>query len=183
MLEWLLIVELVVIVLCAFAGLIGLFIAKTDPQDPIYRFCRTFWVELLWPATVFDFDAAPVMRPTTPLAAQEEKTEASDEDAFYGRVKRERDGRIATATLEVLVIPHAAADRVVGVEDGGLKIEVSGEAGDGRANKALIEMVSQTMGVKPYQVTLSKGHYQTRKAVQIQGMRPDELDAKLLGLG
>ena len=38
------------------------------------------------------------------------------------------------------------------------------------------------MGVKPYQVTLTKGHYQTRKVVQIQGVSSDELEDRLANL-
>ena len=102
---------------------------------------------------------------------------------MYGRVKRDRDGRINTATLELLVIPHSAADQVVGAEDGGLKIQVTGEPGDGRTNKALIDLVSNVIGVKPYQVTITKGHYHDRKTVTIQGIRPDEVAEKISGLG
>ena len=38
-------------------------------------------------------------------------------------------------------------------------------------------------GVKPYQVTLTKGHYQPRKTVQIQGVSPEELEIRLAALG
>ena len=43
-------------------------------------------------------------------------------------------------------------------------------------------MVANAMGVKPFQVTLTKGHYQTRKTVQIQGVSPDELQMRLSSL-
>jgi uncharacterized protein YggU (UPF0235/DUF167 family) len=43
--------------------------------------------------------------------------------------------------------------------------------------------VSKALGVKPYQVTLTKGHYQTRKSVSVTGMDQESLDAKLESMG
>jgi len=68
---------------------------------------------------------------------------------------------------------------VVGRDNGGLRVRVTGEAGEGQANKSLIEMVATAIGIKPYQVTLTKGHYQTRKTVQLQGITPDEVQERL----
>jgi uncharacterized protein YggU (UPF0235/DUF167 family) len=143
----------------------------------------TFWRTFLWPPVPMEIDDAPSARPLAPLAPRERTPEQIEEDAVYGRIKRDRDGRINTATLELLVISNSAADAVVGAEEGGLKIQVTGEPGEGRTNKTLIDLVSNTIGVKPYQVTITKGHYHSRKTVTIQGMRPDELDEKISGLG
>ena len=63
-----------------------------------------------------------------------------------------------------------------------MKATVTGEAGESKSNKALIEMIATALGLKPYQVTLTKGHYQTRKTVQLQGITADELQVKLSGL-
>ena len=60
--------------------------------------------------------------------------------------------------------------------------QVAGEAGDGRTNKTLIEIVSQALAIKPYQLTITKGHYHAQKTVQIQGMHPDELQSKLAAI-
>jgi uncharacterized protein YggU (UPF0235/DUF167 family) len=84
--------------------------------------------------------------------------------------------------LDLLVEPNAASDQVVGRDEGGIRLRVTGEAGESRSNKALIELVASAIGVKPYQVTLTKGHYQSHKTVQVQGLSPDELQDKLASL-
>jgi uncharacterized protein YggU (UPF0235/DUF167 family) len=173
-LEWILILEVVTLGLAALFGLASLYMARNDPNDPIYLFSCAFWRELLWPPAVMDFDA-----PYRPPPVHSPSAQSRTDDEAYGRIKRDKDGRIASAILTVLVVPHSPADKVVGAVEGGLKIEVTGESGDGRANKAITELVSQAIGVKPYQVAITKGHYQSQKAVTIQGIRPDELETKL----
>jgi uncharacterized protein YggU (UPF0235/DUF167 family) len=74
----------------------------------------------------------------------------------------------------VLIEPHSPTDEVVGRDGDGLRIRVAGEPAESGTNKAVIEMVATAVGVKPYQVALTKGHYQTRKTVQIQGMTAEE---------
>lgn len=148
-----------------------------DKEDQIGVFVNTFWRELLWPPLVMPIDAATARgRSGPPLGPA---SRASDGDEFYGRMPKSADGSVDKVDLEILVVPHAASDAVVGRDSGGLRIQVTGEHGDGKSNKSLIELVAGAMGVKPYQVTLTKGHYQPRKTVQIQGISRDDLDSKL----
>jgi uncharacterized protein (TIGR00251 family) len=177
LLEWILILELVVLILCGVLGLISLIIAKQNPDDPIYVFASSFWSTLLWPPDPMEIDDpknAPAPRKHLPPPKEPTK-----EDEFYGRIPNKNNSSI----LDIVVEPNAATDEVVGRLDGGIKIAVTGEAGEGRANKALIELVATAVGVKPYQVTLTKGHYQTKKAVQIQGLNDDQVQEKLSVLG
>ncbi|MEA2711431.1 MAG: uncharacterized protein QOF78_4032 [Phycisphaerales bacterium] len=184
MLDWLLITEAVVIACMGLVGLISLFMAKQDPNDPVYVFCRTFWNEFLFPPVVMSIDTgrmpSPVSRGGGGSSSRAE--EASDDDEFYGRVQKDAQGRVQKVDLIVLVEPHAPSDVVVGRDGDGLKVQVAGEAGESRSNKALVEMVATAVGVKPFQVTLTKGHYQTRKTVQIQGVSPDEMQMRLASL-
>jgi uncharacterized protein YggU (UPF0235/DUF167 family) len=174
LLEWILILEAVTLLLLGVLGLISLIIAKANPDDPIYVFASTFWSTFLWPPEPMEIDD-PKNPPAPRMRAPIVEKEISEEDAFYGRVPN----KSLTATLPITVEPNAVADEVVGRLDDGIKITVTGEAGEGRANKALIELVATAVGVKPYQVTLTKGHYQTKKAVQIQGLSPEALAEKL----
>ena len=187
MLEWILIIEGVLLAVLAVMGLIGMFIGKSNPDDPVYLFTSTFWREALWPPDVMAIDSSrTVAREPDPMpsrgGASMQDDEVSDEDAKYGRFRKGRDGKTLTTDLMILVVPHAADDSVVGRDGDGLRLQVTGEAGESRANKALIELVANAIGVKPYQVTLTKGHYQPRKTVQIQGLSQDELQAKLANL-
>ena len=184
MLEWLLITELIVLGAAGLFYGIGLVLVKSDPRDPMYIFTSVFWRNVLWPPLVMETDSMKMSRRRYEPAADESSSPVGgrDDDALYGRVKKDRDGRIVTSNLELLVIPNSAQSQVVGVEDGGLKIEVTGEAGDGRTNKSLVEIVSKAIDVKPYQCTITKGHYHSRKTMQVQGLRPDELDERLANL-
>lgn len=182
LLEWILALELLLVVIFAIMALIGSVLGRLkDKEDPVGIFINTFWKELLWPPTVMAFDTArATSKPLPP--AQRDRGEASEEDEFYGRLPKGADGRVAATELPILVVANAASDAVVGRDGDGIRIQVTGEAGDSRSNKALIELVANAMGVKPYQVTLTKGHYQPRKTVQLQGVSPDELQAKLAGM-
>lgn len=186
MLEWMLIIELILLGAAALFALVSKLVVSGDQSDPIYIWCTVFWRNFLYPPQVMEIDSWSFGRrhraaPEPQGGGGSTSTNRMDE-AKYGRVKKDRDGRIQTANLELLIVPNAPSDEVVGVEDGGLRINMTGEAGDGRTNKALIEIVANTIGVQAYQCTITKGHYHPRKTVQIQGMRPDELNAKLNSL-
>jgi uncharacterized protein YggU (UPF0235/DUF167 family) len=166
-LNWIVIIELCILATLGVMGLIGV----------LHIFCATFWREFLWPPVVLPGDPgtyrATGSRPSGKGRAKEETTD----DAFYGRTQKSDK-----VDLNILVEPHAAADAVVGRDGDGIKIQVIGEAGESRSNKALIEMVANAVGVQPFQVTLTKGHYQTRTTVQLQGISTDELEMRLSAL-
>ena len=187
MLDWLLIIEGVVLACMLVLGLVSLFMARQDANDPVYIFSRTFWNEFLFPPQVMSIDTgrqpAPVSGSSrSSRASASAAPEVSDEDEFYGRVPKDASGRVQKVDLVVLVEPHAATDAVVGRDGDGIKVQVIGEPGESKSNKALVEMVANAVGVKPFQVTLTKGHYQTRKTVQIQGVSPDEMQMRLAAL-
>jgi uncharacterized protein len=177
----LLIIELIILGLLGILQLVGMMIVRgNEEQDPIFVFCSTFWREFLWP---------PVDMPARGAAASSSSRggrssgasprQVADDDETYGRIMKNAEGTIDKAELMVLIEPHSPTDEVVGRDGDGLRIRVAGEPAESRTNKALIEMVATAVGVKPYQVTLTKGHYQTRKTVQIQGMTAEEVQAKL----
>jgi uncharacterized protein YggU (UPF0235/DUF167 family) len=191
LLSWLLIIELVLLAVLGVMGVISIFIARQDASDPVYVFCRTFWNEFLFPPEVMPTDSTRmVARSTSPGGggggggkSRPGKDDSSNDDAFYGRITKDARGQARKSDLTIFVAPHAAGDNVLGRDnDGALKVQVIGEAGESRSNKALVEMVANVVGVKPFQVTLTKGHYQTRKTVQISGLSPDELEMKLASL-
>ena len=186
-LEWTVIIEVVLLGIAGILALVAAMISKQDPNDPIAVFCRVFWNEFLYPPRELPIDSDQAVarqsgagRPSRPAESTEDET--SDDDAFYGRFKKDAKGRVKKVELNILIEPHAATDEVAGREGDGIKVRVTGEAGDSRSNKSLVEIVANAMGVKPYQVTLTKGHYQTRKVVQIQGVSADELEGRLANL-
>jgi uncharacterized protein YggU (UPF0235/DUF167 family) len=179
-LEWIVILELVVLGLVGVLEVVSIFIARQDPNDPVAVFCRTFWREFLRPP--LDIPINPARYIPGEGGGIAGHPQPTDDDEFYGRIPKSASGRVDKVDLPILVEPHGAADQVVGRDGDGIKVRVTGEAGESRANKALIEMIANAIGVKPYQVTLTKGHYQTLKAVQIQGLSAEQLQDKLAEL-
>ena len=184
-LEWMLALELLVLVILSVMGAIGFVLGRLkDAEDPIGIFIRTFWNELLWPPEVMASDSLKLANQGAGGGGGSSASrEMSDEDAFYGRLPKGADGRVAATELVILVVANAASDAVLGRDGDGIRIQVTGEAGDSRSNKALIELIAAAVGVQPFQVTLTKGHYQPRKTVQLQGVSNDDLEIKLSGLG
>ena len=180
LLEWFLAIELLALAILGVMGLISMLTAKQDMTDTLWVFCSAFWREFLWPPTVMPIDAKGsssgkrISRSSKSVPAGE----LTEEDEFYGRIPK----GAAKSDLNLIVQANAPSDAVLGRDGDGLKLQVTGEAGDSRSNKALIELVANAMGVKPYQITLTKGHYQARKTVQIQGVTRDDLDIRLSGL-
>ncbi len=187
-LEWILLLEAIAVVIATIFWGVALVIARNFPDDPIFVFCKTFWMTFLYPPLETTpgepgaqrrsvVGAGPATAAEAPPPSRPGKQEK--EDALYGRVPKGADGVVHTAMLNVVVLPHSDVDEVLGRTNDGIELQVTAAAEDGAANKAVIQLVSKAMGVKPYQVTLTKGHYQTRKAVAITGMDQAQLEAKL----
>ena len=181
-LEWIVILEVVIIALLGvLAGVAMLFIAKQDPNDPVAVFCSVFWREFLHPPESIPINPAKYIQRESGRGGVGDlgTPEPTDDDEFYGRVPKAADGKVSKVDLPILVEANAPTAEVVGRDGDGLRVRVTGEAGDSQSNKTLIEMVAKAVGVKPYQVTLTKGHYQPRKAVQIQGVTRASLAERL----
>jgi uncharacterized protein YggU (UPF0235/DUF167 family) len=183
LLEWVLALEALAVLILSVMWLIGLVLGRLkDKEDHIAIFVHTFWNELLWPPEVMPADSTRTAGKSSGRGTSSSRgyaSQATEEDEFYGRIPKAADGRTAKVDLDILVVPNAASDAVLGRDGDGLRLQVTGEPGDSRSNKALIELVANAVGVKPYQVTLTKGHYHPRKTVQIQGISQDDLQAVL----
>lgn len=81
--------------------------------------------------------------------------------------------------LAVLVQPRASRTKVVGEHDGRLKIALAAPPVDGEANAALVEFLSDTLGVKKADVTLLDGDTSRRKRLAIRGVAPAQIMATL----
>lgn len=81
--------------------------------------------------------------------------------------------------LLVLVQPRASRTKVVGEHDGRLKIALAAPPVDGAANAALIEFLSDELGVRKSDVTLLDGDTGRRKRLAVRGMAPPEVMVKL----
>ena len=84
--------------------------------------------------------------------------------------------------LPVRAQPGARREGVVGEQNGALKVAVQAPAEDGRANKALVEVLREALGLKRSQVELISGAASRDKRFLIRGLTRTELEALLAGL-
>jgi len=85
------------------------------------------------------------------------------------------------ATLSIKVVPGARKNRVVGKYGDAIKIQDSAPPEQGRANQAVIALLSGILGVSPRQIQILRGHTQARKTVEVSGI--DQMTAEaMLGL-
>lgn len=69
--------------------------------------------------------------------------------------------------LQIKVIPKSSQNTIVGFENGVLKIKCTAVPEKGKANAAVIELLSQHYKVPKNSITIVKGHNQSRKVVKI----------------
>jgi len=81
--------------------------------------------------------------------------------------------------IDVKVVPRAAKDEIVGWLEGALKIRVQAPPEDGRANRALEELLAEALSLKKNAVSVAGGRTSARKRVAIVGLTRDEILRRL----
>jgi hypothetical protein len=79
--------------------------------------------------------------------------------------------------VPVLVQPGAGGDRICGEHDGRLKVAVGAPPERGKANKAVIKLLADRLGVSKSQISIRSGQHSRRKEVFIERVAPDALEA------
>jgi uncharacterized protein (TIGR00251 family) len=82
-------------------------------------------------------------------------------------------------TLKVKVVPGARRTEIAGRYDDGLKVRVAAPPEDGKANRALVEVLARELGVKDGAVRIVRGHSSAQKLVEIDELTIDEVWARL----
>ena len=87
-------------------------------------------------------------------------------------------------TITVRVTPRGGRDAVIGwrASDSVLLLRVAAPPVDGAANKAVIELLAATLGVKRGQVTLLSGETARDKRFKVEGITADALRERLSDL-
>src|SRR5436853_7311073 len=84
--------------------------------------------------------------------------------------------------LAVRAQPGARKAGVLGGQAGALKVAVTAPPEDGRANKALVEVLREGLGLKRSQVELLSGATGRDKRFLIRGVSRPDLEARVTGL-
>ena len=83
--------------------------------------------------------------------------------------------------IAVKVVPRAAKDEIVGWLEDALKVRVQAPPQDGRANRALEELLAEALSLKKNAVTVTTGRASAHKRVAIEGLTRDEIVRRLGG--
>jgi hypothetical protein len=83
--------------------------------------------------------------------------------------------------IRVRVQPRAGREEVAGERSGAILIRVTAPAEGGRANDALVRLISRRVGVARGAVEIVRGHKGREKLIRVAGMGDDEVRASLLG--
>ena len=81
--------------------------------------------------------------------------------------------------MPVRAQPGARKNAVLGEQNGALKLVVTAPADQGKANKALVELLREVLGLKRSQVELLKGDNSRDKRFFIRGLELAELQNRL----
>jgi uncharacterized protein len=84
--------------------------------------------------------------------------------------------------LPVRAQPGARRSGIVGEQAGALKVAVTAPPEDGRANKALLEVLRDALGLKRSQVELLGGATSREKRFLIRGVTKAELESRVAAL-
>jgi len=84
--------------------------------------------------------------------------------------------------LRVRAQPGARKAGIVGEQAGALRVAVTAPADEGRANKALVELLRETLALKRSQVELLSGHKIRNKLFLIRGLSTAELSTRITAL-
>ncbi len=81
--------------------------------------------------------------------------------------------------LPVRAQPGARRNEIRGEQDGMLKVSVTQSPEKGKANKALVELLSKKLGLKRSQIELLAGETSHQKRFLISGIKPEELAGRI----
>lgn len=81
--------------------------------------------------------------------------------------------------LPVRAQPGARRNEVRGEQNGMLKVSVTQIAEKGKANQALIAVLSKNLRLKKSQLELVAGHTSSEKRFLVHGITPDELAERI----
>jgi uncharacterized protein len=86
------------------------------------------------------------------------------------------------AVVELVVVPRASADRVGPYVDGILRVRVVRPPVDGEANRSVVRIVADALGLPHSRIALVAGTRARRKRLRVDGVTEPELERLLRDL-
>jgi uncharacterized protein YggU (UPF0235/DUF167 family) len=88
-----------------------------------------------------------------------------------------------TAELTVAVTPRSARAAVGPMADGVLRVRVTRPATDGEANRAVLTLLGDALGIAPTRLAIVAGERGRRKRIVVGGIDAEELARRLRRIG
>ena len=77
------------------------------------------------------------------------------------------------------VVPGASRSRIVGDLGGALKVAVSAKPEKGKANKAVVGLLANALGIKPAAIRIESGAASHFKCCRVTGMQIEQVRRRL----
>jgi len=94
-------------------------------------------------------------------------------DSLY--LREDREG----VSVKVHLTPRSAVEEISGRHGDALAVKVKAPPVDGRANLALVELMSRLLGIRRSRLEIISGLTSREKVVRIRGLSSAELQARL----
>ena len=88
---------------------------------------------------------------------------------------------IKNTRLAVKVTPNAGRNEITGFKEGVLQVKIGAPPDKGKANKELVDFLSEKLGVKKSAVLILKGQTSRNKLIAIEGLSGEEIQKHLTG--
>ena len=82
--------------------------------------------------------------------------------------------------ISVRVHPNAKKSELIGLSDGVWQVKIAAPPAKGKANTALIALLSQALGVGKSKLSIIKDHTSRSKVIAIDGLSEEEITKQLL---
>jgi uncharacterized protein len=89
---------------------------------------------------------------------------------------------VSQTKITVQVQPRASRNEVAGFIDGVLKVKIAAPPVEGKANKKLVEFLSECLGVSKSRLNIVKGEKGRNKVIAIEGLGWEEVVKRLSSL-
>ena len=85
--------------------------------------------------------------------------------------------------IEVKVVPGSSRTALAGEHDGRLRLNVAAPPEKGKANKALIKFLAETLALRKNDITIVRGGTSSIKRLHLRGISAGELRERLSAAG
>jgi uncharacterized protein (TIGR00251 family) len=84
-----------------------------------------------------------------------------------------------TIRLAVKVTPNTGRNEVTGFKEDVLQVRIAAPPEKGKANKELVDFLSDKLGVKKSSITITRGPTSRNKVLAIEGIRREQMIRRL----